>query len=102
MDERKKQNLENAGWTVGSASEFLSDIDSTSPKLRTPAMSLEEHLIPPDRWNSCTPQIPIEARRIANNAIAEGISTGIGWLEGTGFFILMTGQGPFIAWMEGR
>lgn len=32
--------------------------------------------------------------------LKEGIPTGIGHTEETGWFILMSGQGPFIFWIE--
>ena len=64
------------------------------------AMQLEKHLFLVDEWDNH--ELPEEARIIAEEGSGEGISTAIGWAEDTGFFVLMTGQGPFVAWMENK
>lgn len=64
---------------------------------------LEKHLMPRSEWDS----IPLEAhamfREVLNESLEDACKcggVGVGHTEETGWFILMSGQGPFIAWME--
>ena len=57
---------------------------------------LEKKTIDPDRWDEAPPLI----RLMAQESSGEGIPTAIGHDEVTGWFILQTGQGPFVSFAE--
>ncbi len=57
-------------------------------------------LINPNRWQSFYNQMPKECKKIVDNPKEQGGPTGIGLSHSTGWFILGTGQGPFLIWSE--
>jgi hypothetical protein len=60
------------------------------------AMSLEEHLVPPARWDV---EVPPEVR--LHGIEDEGsYPVGYGRHPEKGWFVLGTGQGPFVIWAE--
>jgi hypothetical protein len=60
------------------------------------ASALEMQLIPPDKWEEKAPE---HVYKMAME-YSTGGPTGLGWNERIGWFMLGTGQGPYIAWME--
>ena len=56
---------------------------------------LEKYLIPPERWNG---EVPNFVRDKINPEDDSPI--GFGYTKETGWFILGTGQGPFLIWKE--
>jgi hypothetical protein len=44
--------------------------------------------------------VPDECRKTALQCNSEGIPTAVGHTEETGWFVLCSGQGPMIAWIE--
>ena len=56
---------------------------------------LEKHLIPFTEWEE---KVPKFVRDMVD--LDDGQPTGIGYTEKTGWYILGTGQGPFVVWME--
>lgn len=61
---------------------------------------LEKKLIPPNKWNEVPKQLIEEALKQPLNEASKEVPLGIGYTEETGWYILMSGQGPFIFWME--
>jgi len=62
---------------------------------------LERHMIPWDGNNPPeVPQIVIDALGEPLEQAVKSGPIGVGHTEETGWFILMSGQGPFIFWME--
>lgn len=64
---------------------------------------LERQMISSSEWD----KIPQEAHEMFKEVLHESLEdacksgpTGVGYTEETGWFILMSGQGPFIFWME--
>jgi hypothetical protein len=62
------------------------------------AMNLETHIITWGEWQ--TMDVPDECRKTALQCNSEGIPTAVGYTEETGWFVLCSGQGPMIAWIE--
>lgn len=60
------------------------------------AMDLEEHCISPSEWSKA----PKYVREEAELAEAERIPTAIGHRDDIGWFILHSGQGPYIAYQD--
>lgn len=60
------------------------------------ALSLEKHMIPPERWDL---EVPPEVRL---HGIEDERShpTGYGRHPDKGWFVLGSGQGPFVIWSE--
>lgn len=61
-------------------------------------MELEDHLIPPAEWKDRYEEMPLECKKIVDDD--EDIPIGIGYKEGKGWFVLASGQGPFVVWQE--
>ena len=64
--------------------------------MKNTPMDLEKYLIPVDQWQDAPPDV----RRMAEEGHKEGIPVGVGWCIERGWFILHTGQGPYIAWAQ--
>lgn len=60
------------------------------------AMALERVMLPIKRWH----EAPKEVQKQAQEAVDEGIPTGIAHSEKRGWCIIQSGQGPYIAWSE--
>lgn len=60
------------------------------------AMDSENDVIPTDQWYVA----PQEVQDMANEASTEGIPAAIGKNDKLGWFILHSGQGPYIAWSQ--
>lgn len=60
------------------------------------ALELESKMIPRKNWHTAHP----EAYAMAEEATAEGIPAGIAHDAELGWCVLMSGQGPYIAWCE--
>lgn len=63
------------------------------------AMELENFLIP-DFYKNIPEDFPYHAKKLLNDSIKEGIPSAAGYHEKYGYFILMSGQGPMIAWIQ--
>lgn len=66
---------------------------------------LEKHMISPSEWSEKIPSHVIEQLGVktAEEVIEEskrGGPIGFGYTEETGWYILMSGQGPFVFWIE--
>lgn len=61
------------------------------------ALSLEQHLIEPDRWDR---EVPPEVRIHGIEDEVVRYPTGYGRHPELGWFVLSTGQGPFVVWAE--
>jgi hypothetical protein len=66
------------------------------------AYSLEPFLIPIAEWNKSEIAriIPEDVRDGITDDIRNGCPVGVGCREDVGYFVLGTGQGPFIIWIE--
>lgn len=60
--------------------------------------ALEKHLINYNEWLLHENNIPKEKWDILMDK--ESGPTGLGYTDETGYYILGTGQGPFVIWME--
>jgi len=71
------------------------DRKSSSQQL---AIDLEEYMMKTEKidWK----KVPAEAKEIYDDGIKERIPTGIGHHEKHGWFVLMSGQGPMIAYIQ--
>lgn len=63
-------------------------------------MELEDHLIPPAEWKDRYAEMPSECKKYVDHPDQEGVSIGIGYKEDKGWFVLVSGQGPFVEWQE--
>jgi hypothetical protein len=63
------------------------------------ACEAERHMVPSDDWRTCG--APLEAVALAEAESEAGYPTGIARHPTLGWMVLMSGQGPFIAWWEG-
>lgn len=65
---------------------------------------LEKSLIPSENWNArykdMHPKCQDLVREMELDPFSQGGPIGIGFREDTGWFILCSGQGPFIHWIE--
>jgi len=61
------------------------------------AFELEQYLILPERYL----EAPIEAQEMVLDSMGGG-PVGIAHHPVRGWFVLMSGQGPFVAWREGE
>lgn len=59
------------------------------------AMALEQYMISTDCWDDCP--YP-EAIKIVRRASEEGYSAGLAVAPDGKWYVLMCGQGPFVAW----
>jgi hypothetical protein len=64
------------------------------------AMMLERDLISPEKWQQLYNEMPNECREIVDNHSFDDGPIGIGRNEIYGWFILASGQGPFLVWKE--
>lgn len=62
-------------------------------------LDLEDHLIPPGEWQARYSEMPRECKEVVDGP-RDGGPVGIGYKEGKGWFVLCSGQGPFLAWSE--
>lgn len=60
-------------------------------------LSLERHLIPPERWDL---EVPPEVRVEGISDEIDRYPVGYGRHPDKGWFVLGAGQGPFIIWAE--
>ena len=60
------------------------------------AFALERYLIPPDEWDDSG--APRAVMDIVTEETDAGVSAGIGYHPEKGWFVLESGQGPFIVW----
>jgi hypothetical protein len=65
----------------------------------TTVYELEHKILPEEEWGNI-PQIVSDALGEPWEEAAKSVPLGIGHTEETGWFIVMSGQGPFIFWME--
>lgn len=61
------------------------------------AMEVERFLLPLERWT----EAPREAQEVVFDSMGGG-PVGIAKHPDKGWFVVMSGQGPFIAWREGE
>ena len=61
------------------------------------AYELESYIIPHDLVDSLAPK---EALEVYHQGVKEGIPSAIAHHHKYGWFVLMTGQGPMIAWSQ--
>jgi hypothetical protein len=60
-------------------------------------MSLEKHMIPPERWDR---EVPPEVRVYGIEDEVVRYPVGYGRHPELGWFVISTGQGPFVVWAE--
>lgn len=72
----------------------------TRPDVLRTAFEAEKHLLSQEEIRTRT-DIPLEAIRVYEEGIAEGVPTGISLHPEHGWMVIWSaGQGPGIAWME--
>ena len=69
------------------------------PVSRISIFELEESLIPFEQWEPRLDEMPQECRDVVAD-IEPGV--GIGHRDDTGWFVLCSGQGPFLHWMQNK
>jgi hypothetical protein len=65
---------------------------------------LEKHLIPPNKWyyhrEKLDPNVLQDLENCLIDPWSSGGNMGLGYTEDTGYYVLFSGQGPGVAWME--
>lgn len=64
---------------------------------------LEKHLIDPNDWYDHKDKLDINVWTDLENCLIDPMGSGpmgLGYTEETGYYILFSGQGPVVAWME--
>lgn len=79
--------------TTPSANDLL--MSHTDPQF--PGL-LECFMVPYEKWKTCG--IPPEGLAVCEEGHEEGIPSGISQHPTLGWFVIMAGQGPMIAWSE--
>jgi hypothetical protein len=93
LDDRKPDELRNY------LTKLAEIADTTKQKFNI--HELEKFLISPDDWHMYYDNMPQQCQKIVDSNKEElGGSTGIGYHVKTGWFILGTGQGPFLIFSE--
>ena len=64
---------------------------------QTKVFSLEGNLINPNKWEEHKNNVPPEKWALLHD---ESGPIGLGFTPETGYYIIASGQGPFVVWME--
>jgi hypothetical protein len=56
--------------------------------------------IPFEEWHAHSKNLPVGVWNFILNNIEERFSTMLGYRDDTGYYVLCSGQGPFVMWME--
>jgi len=69
----------------------------------TEAMTIEKYLVPAESWGDHLSNMPPRCRQIIESEMAQPSGpTGLALVPDKGYAVLMSGQGPFICWVEWR
>lgn len=80
------------------ADKILRQPISSGPHPKVGLFELESSLIDPDLWKKLYDRMPQPCKEVVDNR--EPCSIGIGYRDDTGWFIMFSGQGPGLGWIE--